>query len=843
MSVHNFLGLYSEKGYPAVGIFGPKTINNIFEAEMSWWPSGEYRDSVENGIEELSGYVKDQIKDCPDQLLVLGGYSQGAHVVGDSLFKFTEFEQGRVNAVALFGDPKYLGSSADNNTPIDYLTKPGSKPVAKPWKRGTASLIDRGILDSRAPYLPANLENKTISWCFNDDFVCSGGSGILQSARPITLQQTSSLNKDELGAGHKRYVGYGAPEAAQEIVQRLSPRLYNINALKGGVDIDKGLEQNLPTIPNDKPIDIMFMINTSAGVDDVLGQMRSNSLSILPPFYAYYSNIAYGVGEYSEVGEITERIPRSIIWQQPTLNFETFDKSVNRKLAYGGQSGGGLDLSDPHQLGIEKAIRAAKWREGAERHVVLITERPMSSSISFNFCDSRAITGFNYDNNATCTDEPSDFNKSTALHSERCKQIYEIVTQAKCEVALPSSGRYQVTRNESSLNELIETSSVAVSIVVPHGFKSGTSEESARLKLSQIAQSSGGLFLEYPEFNRANYSNLVWRVLNNKFERKKLSAIQDFDSVNSTYGSVSGEPLQFFTNSPLLFNLDITNVFNSYAWDLDGDGIVDETTYTPQLEHIYTSPITGKYFSVTAISSAGSITSKTPLSVIDSDSVFFGIKPTDPVVSADRELNGEVNIKWTCSDGDVFMIDLDTDRHPDYSAPCSKKSATFLSLSSSYFLAWAENFISKSNVMRVDIKEKPEAQENTNSDSNDPPSTDNSKGAIKNEGIETGDDVKYQNNLNIITGEFIKMLQQSQPQSTGNNTETYNPQKTQSNSQKSSQTEQQAGALKTGSLANEFEPKPEMVNVDASSTATYLFFLVFLPLIRIIYMLRKTARK
>lgn len=851
VSVHNFPDLYSSNGYPAVGIFGPKTINNIFQSELYWWPMGEYRESVTNGIEEVSGYLKGQIKDCPDQLLVVGGYSQGAHVMGDALFKLSAEEQGKVHSVALFGDPKYIGSDVTNSTPIDYLKNKNSKPNAKRWKRGTASLIDRGILDSRIPYLPEALENRTLSWCFNDDFICTGGSGIMQSSKPILTQQTNTLNKDDLGAGHKRYSSYGAPEAAQEIIQRLSPRLNYTEAKNGGKDVSKSYFENIPTVASNKPIDIMLMLNTSFGVDDILGQLRNNTKTVLPPFSAYFSDLYVGIGEYSETGSASNRQPRVLIRQQPTPNSETLITAMNRKLSYGGLSGGGLDSPDPHQLGIEKAIRATNWRPEAEKHVVILTDRPLLPSITFNMCDSVSISGFGIENSSTCYTETNNLNRSSKYHSEWCTEIYETLTQELCTYTGMVNYKYLITRSESSSIELMQASDVSVSVVLPHGYRGDVDKNIAKPKLEDISKTGGGKFIEYSTFNLANYTDMFWQILNHKPNRISLKNIQDFDNKNSVVSETSkNKPLQLFTNSKQIFNLTGNNIFESYAWDLDGDGLADETTSTPQIEHVYEAAVPNRYISVTGSTVDSSSTVRVPITVVDAGSINSEDIPVLSAISAKRKTEG-VEIVWQCTSGAVIFIDVDLDNNPDISAPCSQGSLQLQGSNTTSFDVWAENYAGKSAKTTVSVENIDDDYVDPDEDGNDTPIQEDDKSENDNDApVEAeGEDkniennVKYDEQLIINTENLLKMLQQNQIETTGNNTKTYNPQKTQTSDQQASPGTQKSATLSNPSVALEFDTKTSVNNFSNTDGLMSLVVFVLIPLVVIYAKIKLSFKK
>jgi hypothetical protein len=71
---------------------------------------------------ELDGQVKLQDKihalhnECPTVPIVLGGYSQGAHVVGDVYQSLSPKSKSYIAAVAMFGDPRF---NKDQKAPVN----------------------------------------------------------------------------------------------------------------------------------------------------------------------------------------------------------------------------------------------------------------------------------------------------------------------------------------------------------------------------------------------------------------------------------------------------------------------------------------------------------------------------------------------------------------------------------------------------------------------------------------------------------------------------------------------------------------------------------------------------
>lgn len=710
VSVHNFPNLYNQNGYRAVGIFGPKTINNIFDAEMSWWPLGEYRGSVSDGVEETVGYVSDQINQCPEQNIVLGGYSQGANVIGDALFQFTESERSKIDAVTLFGDPKYIGAEIANNTPIDYLFRPGTKPVAKPWKRGNAELKDRGSLDARVPYVPDDMANKTMSWCFDDDFVCSGGSGILQTVRHFPFDD-NNIDKNDLGAGHTRYVDFGAPQAASETEQRLAPKLASIERSRGGRDPEKGLAQPTPTSPENRPIDVMFMINTSYGVDDVIGQLRQNTTEVLPAFTSFFNDVTYGVGDYAETGETDRRVPRVMFDSMLTSNLETVNYAFNRKLAFGSLSGGGIDFPDPHQLAIERGVMATNWRSNATKHLVIITDRPFLESVTYNMCNSDVRIGFGITTPNTCPTDISLETDSSTTHPERCKSPYEVLTQTTCALEMTSPGyRYDVTRSVRDAITFAEAKGIAVTFIVPHDYRPGTDTQSVQMQFRKVAKDTGGLFLEYDAFTRANYTDAVWRILNHHPKKLPLAMLEDFNTLGSIDALTPSAPRSIHTGRPVLFDAGTGGVYEGYLWDFDGDGSWDETTKSPNTEHAYTNPVSAAFATVAAYDE-GEETARGILPISVSAGEVYVLTPPLPIeqVVARRQHDGSVLVTWSprSSDNEVVFVGKPEDEmNPLASAPISSGNIVLAEDEQvgSVINIWVENYDGSSDRQSIEVE-------------------------------------------------------------------------------------------------------------------------------------------
>lgn len=186
VTTHGFVQLCDEDGngvlqngeYPAVG--GPNWL--AFQLNDGTWQYHGYGKSVEIGTNGLISYLNSRVQRCPGEAIVLGGFSQGADVVGWALQR-TGY--GALNAetrrhiafVALYGDPRF-----DSGNPYDSAA--GNRSW---WVRGNARgysdiegalVAQNGLLGARNPYAPADFRGRFGSWCDQNDSVCNGTDGL-----------------------------------------------------------------------------------------------------------------------------------------------------------------------------------------------------------------------------------------------------------------------------------------------------------------------------------------------------------------------------------------------------------------------------------------------------------------------------------------------------------------------------------------------------------------------------------------------------------------------------------------------------------------------------------------
>jgi hypothetical protein len=179
-SIEKYGKRYPDKAteYPAVPVDGTNVVNMF---------NGQYNSSVEKGKNELVTHLNDRYAgdgprnngNCSQETLVLGGYSQGADVVGWALrsSELSQSAKNHIGFVALYGDPKFNPGQAG------YRVYRIAFQDNWWWVRGddagfrhvgNAIVPNGGFLGARDPYVPGELKGRFGSWCASGDAFCSG---------------------------------------------------------------------------------------------------------------------------------------------------------------------------------------------------------------------------------------------------------------------------------------------------------------------------------------------------------------------------------------------------------------------------------------------------------------------------------------------------------------------------------------------------------------------------------------------------------------------------------------------------------------------------------------------
>lgn len=167
--------------YPAVKVA-------FTEAE---YPS-DYSNSVKAGIELLSGYITQLHVACPNTKVILAGYSQGAHVVGDVVTLLPLTIQNQIAGIVLFGDPLFNPTQ----TQVD-------KGTYENWRGIWSAEYGPGGLPPRQ--FQENLVSKASSYCLKGDFVCNFDTFLVNAGK---------CKADEANCPHGLYASEWTQKAA-----------------------------------------------------------------------------------------------------------------------------------------------------------------------------------------------------------------------------------------------------------------------------------------------------------------------------------------------------------------------------------------------------------------------------------------------------------------------------------------------------------------------------------------------------------------------------------------------------------------------------------------------------
>jgi len=638
VSVHYSGKGYSQNGYPAVGIFGPTTIGNALQAKFTWWEAGEYNDSVDSGSQELAGYVRDSTINCPAQRIVVGGYSQGAHVVHEALNIIPDNERSVIDNVVLFGDPKFVASDFDKFNPFD-------KPRAYPWHRGTAGLRETGLSGTFDPYVPADMTYKTISWCHEDDFVCTGFSGlswaITNHEMPGNEHSIWKGVSGAIGDGHTRYPVFGVPESTGEVMENLRTHLTALEKDRGGIDPKLNPYQKVydTSLVNDRPIDLMLALNYTGGNEDSQAQYMNNLKNITKQYKKNFTQMNTGGLMYTDLAGNAYTANSSYVAgyaRQANQLSSNMDNAFNGNVYFGGGPGGGGDYPENHGMLIERGGMFANWRDNATKHLVIFAERPAQESWSFNMCTSSTIGAFQYGAETPCV---SGNQFSTTSRPQWCSTIVEVISLSTCPFNGPTTYTKVVSRSLSDAVLLARAKGFVVDIVQPHGARDTMpaphTPTYVENQLKTLAESTGGLYLKYGAFDEPAMRDAIWQILNHQPKIMSVSQHRSGDLLDFSDTKLLPLPIlgkaEFLEGKSSLVSVTPVSGARSYGWDFDSNGLIDEYSDGPSTEKNFDQPgmMTVKAYS--GPSGTGEISAKV---------LTFGVTPDESPQYIPEALSG-----------------------------------------------------------------------------------------------------------------------------------------------------------------------------------------------------------
>ena len=313
--------------YPAKDFWHWFGTNFSFDPDTDLVLDG-YNNSRATGRKELVKFLDQRATDCPDEVTVLGGYSQGADVVGAALPLLTSNAQNSVGYVALFGDPKF------NSGILGPAT----------WAHGDYTWPNLGgSLGSRFPYLPEALQGKVGAWCNKGDWICS--------ANPLDIR----INLD----GHMRYPAKWMPEAAN---------LISLKLRAARPDLADDLVTTIIPIalrPTDK-VDVAFVVDSTGSMGDDIANAQASINQVTEALFGLAASPQVALVDYKDISD-----PYQARVVTPfTSDRAAFATAVNTLTA----SGGG-DNPESVYSGLMKAFDLG-WRDGALKLAITIGDAP-----------------------------------------------------------------------------------------------------------------------------------------------------------------------------------------------------------------------------------------------------------------------------------------------------------------------------------------------------------------------------------------------------------------------------------------------------------------------------------
>src|SRR5664280_1817707 len=129
--------------------------------------------SVATGVTALVAEVNRVEQSCKGAVkYVFTGYSEGAWVIHDALYKLSPTIHNKVVGVTLFGDPLYV--------PGEDIVRGVAPDPGSPWY-GAATRVDPG-----SESVPGGLVFRTASYCLTNDPVCQAVNGPLVNPAAVT---------------------------------------------------------------------------------------------------------------------------------------------------------------------------------------------------------------------------------------------------------------------------------------------------------------------------------------------------------------------------------------------------------------------------------------------------------------------------------------------------------------------------------------------------------------------------------------------------------------------------------------------------------------------------------
>lgn len=326
-------GTHGGASYPAATITeGIDGLTTIIGAKVGSGEAFEYGASVDSGADELTSFIAKRTAECPKMLFILGGYSQGAQVVGQAYASMPVSARQKIVWNILVGDPKL-------NLPEGLgLNPPACRgQELSTWRRIVPECkTDGGSLGARSPYLPAGYEDKAGLYCAVKDLVCG----------------SAKLSND----GHSTYKweGAGIDAGMLEAVEHLGMALGN----PAGLDVT-WTEYGKGTTG----LDVVFVIDTTGSMSSQIESARAYARTMSETIAGLRGRVA--LVEYRDAGDDFVSVIRTPL----TTDLAAFTSALDALTVDGGG-----DTPEALLSALMTAFNGLEWRDGATKASVVLTD-------------------------------------------------------------------------------------------------------------------------------------------------------------------------------------------------------------------------------------------------------------------------------------------------------------------------------------------------------------------------------------------------------------------------------------------------------------------------------------
>ena len=308
---------FEDLDYPAVSIdIGEGHLGTLLGAFFGGGDAYDFGDSVHQGTDELVRMIN---KDgCKNTKYVLGGYSQGAVVLLDSL---NQINSDRIIYAATFGDPKVYLPEGAGMVPSACSGEGLSEyrayvPDCRAYK---------GILGAREPYRTDEYIGKVGTWCNKGDVLCS-----------------SHFNVRD----HVSYVEDGLYEDASRYIMSKVGAWFGI--------------ENQYTSPHDTAI----LIDSTGSMSGLINKYKNEALRLAEKTLNAGGRVA--LYDYRDLGDGYNPVER--------CNFETCDLELFRQKLNEITLDGGGDEPESLLSASFQVMKQLNWKFGSTKSLVILTD-------------------------------------------------------------------------------------------------------------------------------------------------------------------------------------------------------------------------------------------------------------------------------------------------------------------------------------------------------------------------------------------------------------------------------------------------------------------------------------